>query len=64
MTQTGCKLAVSCGNGTLLSGTMAGASASLSGTSQGLSITCTASFTGATSFSLACNLCNATGTKQ
>jgi hypothetical protein len=62
--QSGCSVQVSCTNGTSLSGTLSGSTASLSGTSRGQSLTCTASFTSASAFSLSCNLCNGSGTKK
>jgi hypothetical protein len=63
VTQTGCALGVSCPNGTTLSGTISGTSAALSGTSQGINVTCTTKFNSASSFDLSCNVCSAKGTK-
>jgi len=62
---SGCTAQVTCETGASLSGTVNGSVASLTGSSPAApSLTCTATFSGTTSFSLSCNACSGSGTKQ
>lgn len=63
VSQTGCSVTVTCANGTSLSGAISGTKASLSGKSQGVNVSCTATFTSTTSYDLDCGICTGKGSK-
>jgi len=62
--QSTCNLSIVCTAGTSLSGTITGTTASLTGKSGTTSLSCTVTFSGTTSFSLACGVCSGIGTKK
>lgn len=64
VSQSGCSVTVACVNGTTLSGSISGNKASLSGKSQGVNVTCSATFTSATTYDLDCGICTGKGTKN
>lgn len=63
VSQSGCSVTVTCANGTTLSGAISGTKASLSGKSQGVNVSCTATFTSTTSYDLDCGICTGKGSK-